>query len=486
MWQELKILLIDDNKKNHNDLKLILDFMGEDCLTVTSENYEAQFNEPETILAVIIGEIGKNKNDNITMSQKIIKYINQLKHKLPLLALFPETKKIDVQNNEFYTQFLGKIIWPTGYANLLDVLHRCQLFHNNHHAIKKEKINNSKYRTLVGNTRAIRQVRHLIDQVSESDATVLILGESGTGKEVVAQHVHELSMRGTGPFVPVNCGAIPGELLESELFGHEKGAFTGAISARQGRFEMARGGTLFLDEIGDMPHNMQVKLLRVLQEKTFERVGSNKVIEADVRIIAATNCNLEKAIADNKFREDLYYRLNVFPIELPALTERCEDIPIIINDLLTRLELEGKGTIRLMPRATAALCQYSWPGNIRELANLIERLVILYPHGMVDQQDLPKKFWRHHDYPSTSDSAFDTNITSSDTEIEIDNQDIPEQGIDLKKHLHHLELKFITEALHSCNGIVSHAAQRLNMRRTTLVEKMKKYGIERNESSATN
>ncbi|RMD79163.1 MAG: sigma-54-dependent Fis family transcriptional regulator, partial [Gammaproteobacteria bacterium] len=250
------------------------------------------------------------------------------------------------------------------------------------------------FRSLVGNSRAIREVRRLIEQVAPTEATVLILGESGTGKEVVARNLHYYSPRRHKPFVPINCGAIPKELLESELFGHEKGAFTGAITARQGRFELAEGGTLFLDEIGDMEMAMQVKLLRVLQERVFERVGSNKPIRADVRIIAATHRNLEQAIADGRFREDLYYRLNVFPIEMPPLRERREDIPLLIQELITRLEHEKRGSVRLTQAAVMALCQYHWPGNVRELANLVERLVIMHPFGVVDVGDLPEKFRR--------------------------------------------------------------------------------------------
>ena len=245
---------------------------------------------------------------------------------------------------------------------------------------------------IVGSSDIIARVRYMISQVAKSEATVLILGESGTGKEVVASHVHEQSLRANGPFVPVNCGAIPPDLLESEIFGHEKGAFTGAITARQGRFELAKGGTLFLDEIGDMPHAMQVKLLRVLQQRTFERVGGNRTIETDVRIIAATNANLEEKIKNGSFREDLYYRLNVFPIEMPTLRARPEDVPEIILDLLERLDHEGHGRFEFTADAIVTLSQYPWPGNIRELSNLIQRLAILHPNCSVSAQDLPQKF----------------------------------------------------------------------------------------------
>ena len=220
---------------------------------------------------------------------------------------------------------------------------------------------------LVGETEAVKDVRFLIEQVAKTDANVLILGESGTGKEVVARNVHLLSKRINGPFVPVNCGAIPAELLESELFGHEKGAFTGAISARKGRFELAQGGTLFLDEIGDMPLQMQVKLLRVLQERSYERVGGTKAIQADVRVIAATHRNLETMIEEGSFREDLYYRLNVFPIENPSLSERADDIPLLLKELMRRVNDQTGSTAKFTERAVESLKEHAWPGNIRRL-----------------------------------------------------------------------------------------------------------------------
>ncbi len=224
---------------------------------------------------------------------------------------------------------------------------------------------------LAGNSESIKSIRESIDQVANSTATVLVLGESGTGKEVVAKAIHLASNRKNKPFVPVNCGAIPAELLESELFGHEKGAFTGAITARQGRFEIAEGGTLFLDEIGDMPMPMQVKLLRVLQERTFERVGGNKSIECNVRIVAATHRNLDEEIKEKRFREDLFYRLNVFPIELPALRERTKDIPLLVNHLVARMEANKQDPVYFTRDSLAILMQHPWPGNVRELSNFI-------------------------------------------------------------------------------------------------------------------
>ncbi|MEK9544410.1 MAG: sigma-54 dependent transcriptional regulator, partial [Luminiphilus sp.] len=244
-------------------------------------------------------------------------------------------------------------------------------------AVTSSRVNLEK--VLVGAGSAIASLRSLVVQVAPKMANVLLLGESGTGKEVIARAIHDCSTRSRGPFVAVNCGAIPAELLESELFGHEKGAFTGAVSARKGRFEMAEGGTLFLDEIGDMPFDMQVKLLRVLQERTYERVGGTKAQKANVRIVAATHQNLESKVESGEFRMDLFYRLNVFPIEVPPLRERPEDVPLLAQRFIDLQQEQSGDVINLSREALEQLCQCEWPGNIRELGNLVERLTILYP-----------------------------------------------------------------------------------------------------------
>ncbi len=315
-----------------------------------------------------------------------------------------------------------------------------------------------------GSSAAIRAVHRLVEQVAPYDTNVLVLGESGTGKEMVARHVHELSPRAAKPFVPVNCGAIPAELLESELFGHEKGAFTGAISTRVGRFELAAGGTLFLDEIGDMSLHMQVKLLRVLQERTFERVGGSRTLKADVRIIAATHRNLEAAISAGTFREDLYYRLNVFPIQMPRVADRIDDLPALTEQLLVRIERLTGTRIELSARAVEALAAYDWPGNVRELANLLERLVILNRGGRVDVADLPERYRRS--------AASVTRLPQPPA------AGLPDEGFDLKDHLTQVEQRFIREALARADGTIAGAARLLGMQRTTLVEKLKKYRLQ--------
>jgi len=323
-----------------------------------------------------------------------------------------------------------------------------------------------------GQSRATRSVQRLIEQVAPFDTNVLILGESGTGKELAARHIHELSGRSDSPFVPINCGAIPAELLESELFGHEKGAFTGALSARMGRFEFAEGGTLFLDEIGDMSMQMQVKLLRVLQERSFERVGSNRTIRCDVRIIAATHRDLEAAIQGGTFREDLFYRLSVFPLQMPSLRERLEDLPLLIEHLVQRQGGAAGTQIRLLPCAIAALAGNAWRGNVRELSNLLERLAILYPGQSIGARDLPERY-----RGAATELPAVARAPEAAAGGELPSGELPSGGLDLQSHLSAIEVGLIRQALTQADGTVAEAARLLRMRRTTLVEKMRKHRL---------
>lgn len=350
--------------------------------------------------------------------------------------------------------------------------------------------------SLVGSGPAMRQVKKLILQVAQTDATVLILGESGTGKEVVAQSLHSASNRADKPFIPINCGAIPAELLESELFGHEKGAFTGAITARKGRFEMAERGSIFLDEIGDMPLPMQVKLLRVLQERMYERVGGNKSFECDVRIVAATHRNLEDNIEAGTFREDLFYRLNVFPIEMPALRERPEDIPELFDFMFSKIGRSGRALPSLSNKAMIALQNYSWPGNVRELGNLAERLSILFPGLVVDYCDLPERYQipldddatlilpEMQDEQAANAEPLPETVIDAEVSIQVETTETSqfgapnlEMGLDLKSYLVEMEVQLIQRALQQTEGNVSQAAKLLQTNRTTLVEKIRKFNL---------
>lgn len=337
----------------------------------------------------------------------------------------------------------------------------------------------------LGNSPAIVQVRRLISQVANHNTLVLIQGESGSGKEVVARALHTSSERAGKPFIPVNCGAIPADLLESELFGHEKGAFTGAVATRKGRFEMAEGGTLFLDEIGDMSLPMQVKILRVLQERCFERVGSNQTIHCNVRIIAATHRDLDAMVDAGTFRQDLFFRLNVFPILVPALRQRIEDLPLLLQYFRRKQEANGDQAADFSQGALQALMHYSWPGNIRELENLVERLGITHGGQLVRVKDLPTRYVGQvsDDNEEAKSMLLDKPLLSAiSSNIPLSRQEAPTllsgEGMDLKQYLQDLEVNYINEALRQVGGVVSQAAKLLGLQRTTLVEKMKKFGLQ--------
>ena len=473
--KDKSILVIEPDLDKRIKLEAIFDFIEYGSLTFSNSIEENVLNEDPYFIVV-----DRLSDDNEMLHQ--LQAIHQkFENRIPVIVF--SDKPLSTEIESLITDSIDS---PPTYKKLRICLQNIKMFYLE--LSSGESRSSMLFRSLVGVSQSVTKVRQLIEQVADTDANVLILGDSGTGKEVVARNLHYHSERKNAPFVPVNCGAIPPDLLESELFGHEKGAFTGAIAARKGRFELANGGTLFLDEIGDMPLAMQVKLLRVIQERVFERVGGNKSIKADVRIIAATHRNLEDEISDGRFREDLFYRLNVFPIEMPSLVQRAEDIPLLLEELIVRMENNKRGSIRLTAKAVIALQGYNWPGNVRELSNLVERLLIMYPNGVVDVADLPEKYRQNADMfipkevasESTSNNLEAQNNTVSHIVNHTDSQTIlPEEGIDLKAHLLELEFNLIKQALDECNGVVAHAAQKLNMRRTTLVEKMRKYGLQR-------
>ncbi|EHL31462.1 sigma-54 dependent transcriptional regulator [Legionella drancourtii] len=462
-----KVFIIDNNARRSDQLSTVLEFIGELTEVV---KFGAWSRLANTIPGVILLGACETVEDTLNELDLLVKqFIN-----VPIIVIGKQLNSEQRMDRNVVTC----LPFPFSYAQILDALHQCHITRDTIKSILTSAQQIPVFRSLVGNSDAIAHIRKLIEQVANTEASVLILGESGTGKEVAARNIHALSSRANKPFIPINCGAIPVELLESELFGHEKGAFTGAVTSRQGRFELANGGTLFLDEIGDMPLAMQVKLLRVLQERCFERVGSNKSIGVNVRIIAATHRNLEAAIEEGQFREDLFYRLNVFPIEMPPLRTRGEDVPLLFNELISRMERESRPIVRLMPDAMNTLIQYNWPGNIRELANLVERLIVLYPNGIVNKDDLPLRI--RGDYKSSC------MVELSEREalwqvIKQESLSASLKGIDLKEHLVKTELALISQALNEFDWVVARAASYLNMRRTTLVEKMRKYGLTRPE-----
>ncbi|MDH0318214.1 sigma-54 dependent transcriptional regulator [Aeromonas caviae] len=464
------VLLVDADDVRRQQLGTVLSFMGIPWQEVVESDLDVAIETAGPLQGILVGELRERALSELLAAHP----------RLPFLSLMPASHGC--------SNFIGVAEAPFTYESLTRHLHFCQAFISLHPRHQTHDKGQTLLRLLVGKGRGIQEVRRLIGQVAETDANVLILGESGTGKEVVARAIHELSARSAGPFVPINCGAIPAELLESELFGHEKGAFTGAIAARRGRFELAQGGTLFLDEIGDMPLPMQVKLLRVLQERQFDRVGGGKAVQADVRVIAATHRDLEAMIRTQAFREDLYYRLNVFPIETPPLRDRADDIPLLLQELLNRHAEQHKGIIRLTQRAMESLMQYAWPGNVRELSNLIERLLILYPNQIVDVADLPGRYrllpCEPRDERLTEMDERDALAAVFQSPPELDPgiavplpMQLPQEGVNLKEMLADLEVELIRQALESQDGVVARAADLLSMRRTTLVEKMKKYGM---------
>jgi DNA-binding NtrC family response regulator len=329
--------------------------------------------------------------------------------------------------------------------------------------LKKQLYKRFGFANIIGASEAITRVFDLIRKVADTDATVLLLGESGTGKELIARAIHYNGHRRQGPLIPVNCAAIPEELLESELFGHERGAFTHAVRTRLGRFEQANGGTIFLDEIADMSPSLQVKILRVLQDRAFERIGGVKTIRVDIRVIAATNQDLEGMVQQGRFREDLFYRLKVIPIRIPPLRERTSDIPLLADHFLQEFSRKKKQQPpkRLRPEVMELLLHYAWPGNVRELENLMERLVILSEGEVVEASDLPERF--RASLPRAGAPQF---------------ADFPEQGLHLTNAVQEFERQLILKALEKSRWVKSRAAQLLHLNRTTLIEKMKKQKIQ--------
>jgi sigma-54 specific flagellar transcriptional regulator A len=470
-----KVLVVSEDPDLRRDLVTILEFLGEgpvaaDDLSVAEQLRDAE-DQPEGFSVAVVAGDGQAVQDSLQELARIAP-------DLPvLLAGGPEAADLP---RDLASRIIARLEWPLNYAKFVDSLHRAQVYRSQFDQGngRGHQRGVQLFRSLVGTSRRIQQVRDLMEQVADRDVSVLITGESGTGKEVVARNLHYHSDRRDQPFVPVNCSAIPAELLEGELFGYERGAFPGAITERAGRCELANGGTLFLDDVSELPLNTQVKVLRLVQDGNFERIGSNRSRPTNVRIIAAADKNLEQLIEAGRFREDLYYRLNVFPIDMPALRDRVEDIPLLINELISRMEKEKRGSLRLNSAAIMSLCRHDWPGNVRELANLVERLAIMYPYGVIGVQELPRKFRYlddHDEHRAPEDQGLPSAIPGL---VGLDGPVLlPVNGIDLKDYLANLEKQLIEQALNETGGVVARAAEKLRIRRTTLVEKVRKYGL---------
>lgn len=454
-----RILILDDESTLRTALFRLLDRKGYTVVTASHIQEAKSFCTADKPFDLAILDVNLPDGDGL----EFMSHLKQMNSSTEVIILTGfgsiESAVTATQKGAFH--FLTK---PFSLEELVSVCEKAlthKSLQSENQKLRQELNTKYKFDQIVGESDAIKMCLSLVERVADSDSTVLITGESGTGKELVAKAIHYNSHRAKGPFIAINCGAIPSELLESELFGHVKGAFTGAVNNRIGRFEAAEEGTIFLDEIGDLEPSLQVKILRALQEKTFEPVGSTKTVQMNVRVIAATHVDLDKAVEEGQFREDLYYRLNVIPIHIPALRERKTDIPLLLNHFLNQFNKNKVKTITgFAPDALKHLCNYSWPGNIRELENLIERLSILKGFGEVTLQDLPAK------YRSAAACFAETGIV-----------DLPEGGIDFNSAVDQFENALIMKALEKTNGNKNQAALLLKLNRTTLVEKMKKKGL---------
>ena len=455
-----KILVADDEIKIREYFSEVLHH--EDFDVDTAQNGEVAIDLiDKEIYDIALIDLNMPKLDGMS----VLKYINE--HSQGTIGIIL-TGYATIRNavEAMKTGAFDYLAKPVKMEEVLMVINRALEFRDikrENLALKNQLKKKYKFENFIGDSPPMHRIFKVIEKVADTDSTVLILGESGTGKELVAKAIHYNSMRRDKPLIPVNCGAIPEELLESELFGHEKGAFTNAIRTRIGRFELANGGTIFLDEIGEMSPHLQVKLLRILQEQEFERVGGTKTIKCDIRVIAATNRDLDKLVQDGHFREDLYYRLKVIPIVLPPLRERRGDIPLLIHHFMENISKSRKKKIKGMSKdIIKAFMEYEWPGNVRELENIIERMIILAEEDELTIQDLPDKIIeKHHHDEDTIEPV------------------IPEEGFSLNNAINEYERLLIVRALEKADWVKNRAAKILNMNRTTLVEKIKKQGIER-------
>lgn len=458
--QKYRILVVDDETSLRTALFRALDRKGYHVITSGTVKEAYALSQADTPIDLALIDLRLPDGDGIDLMTKIKAHHPNTKFIILTGFASIETAVEATQKGAYH--FITKPFNLEEVLNIIDnVLTHTKLEEENYH-LRSALHTRYKFKNIIGQSDEIKQVMSLIERVADSESTVLITGDSGTGKELVAKAIHYNSPKAKAPFVPINCGAIPGELLESELFGHVKGAFTGATQNRIGRFEMAEGGTIFFDEIGDMSPSLQVKLLRVLQERKFEPVGSTKTISANVRVIAATNINLEKAVDEGRFREDLFYRLNVIPITIPSLRERPTDIPLLIHYFIEHFNKHKTEKITgISPEALDLLFNYNWPGNVRELENLMERMSILKRFGTIQAIDLPDRYRQR-----------DISLAKDPKQIEI-----PDAGMDFNSAVDTYENALILQALEKTGWNRNQAAILLRLNRTTLVEKIKKKGL---------
>ncbi len=456
-----RILIVDDESSLRTALFRVLDRQGFQVITASTLREAEILAGSDQSLDLAIVDLRLPDGDGIDL-------MTRLKTLHPAIQVMILTGHATIETAVRATQsgafhFVTK---PFNMEELLNIAARAlshKLLAQENQQLRSELHRKYRFDNIIGQSGEIRHVLEMVERVADSDSTVLVTGESGTGKELVAKAIHYNSPRANKPFIPVNCGAIPAELLESELFGHVKGAFTGAIANRAGRFELASGGTIFLDEIGELPLNLQVKLLRVLQERRFDPVGSAKTQIANARVIAATNVDLERAVAKGQFREDLFYRLNVIPIRIPSLKQRRSDIPFLLHHFIHHFNSgKGRNLQGVAPDAMELLMDYPWPGNIRELENLVERLAILKGNGTIETSDLPEHYRARAALPALAP---------------VDQIEIPENGMDFNSAVDAYENALILQALEKTGWNRNQAAVLLKLNRTTLVEKIKKKGL---------
>ncbi|MES3039466.1 MAG: sigma-54 dependent transcriptional regulator [Bdellovibrionota bacterium] len=461
-----RILILEDESLLRTSLFRLLDRKGYNVITAQKIEEATQMMASEMVIDLALIDLNLPDGDGI-------EFMAHMKAQNPHLEVIILTGFASIETAVKATQMgaFHFVTKPVNHEELLSLVEKAldlKKLQTENQQLRTELNRKYKFDQIVGQSEELQQVLDMVSRVADSDSTVLVHGESGTGKELIARAVHFHSPRHDGPFIAINCGAIPSELLESELFGHVKGAFTGAISNRVGRFELADGGTLFLDEIGDLEPSLQVKILRALQERKFEPVGGTKTISVDVRVIAATNINLDDAVAAGRFREDLYYRLNVIPVNIPPLRQRKTDIPLLLAHFIQVFnKTKNRGLTGISTEAMDYLLNYQWPGNIRELENFVERMCIIKGHGLVEIHDLPTKYRNGYREPAADPMA----------------AQLPEDGLDFNSAVDAFENALILRALERTGWNRNQAALLLRLNRTTLVEKIKKKGLRPPEGS---
>jgi two-component system NtrC family response regulator len=449
------ILIVDDEKNYLLVLEALLGPQGYEIVTANNA-HDALRSVREADLDLVITDVKMPGMNGI----ELLEECKKIKPELPVIIM-TAYGSIEMAVDAMKKNAYDYITKPFQNEQLKLTVKKAL---DNYRLIKQNKLlsqalsDRFRYGNMVGKSKPILKIYDIIDKVAQSKASVLITGPSGTGKELIAKSIHYGGARRDRAFVSINCGALTETLLESELFGHERGAFTGAVALKKGRFELADGGTLFLDEVGDMPPSLQVRLLRVLQEMEFERVGGTRTIKVDVRVLSASNRDIKDDVAEGIFREDLFYRLNVIQIEVPPLRERADDIPLLVKHFIEKYSSdEDKGPIELRPEVWKAFYTYTWPGNVRELENLIERAVVLSSGGVVTVEELPEE------------------LIGAEAELDVDRFIPP--NVPLPTALERIEEKLIRRALNQCSNVQAHAAERLGITKSLIQHKMKKYNI---------